>query len=153
MANEMPENMCDHSDEKKKKKKKEEEKEYDDYDDDDDEEEEEGEGEEEEQEKEVEGEEEMKTKVCYCVPSMGSSSSAEPAISLNPQQEEFTFSAVTNLQTSVQRTVMNLGLLGGSLLCVWYVCQGTLTVGDYVLFTAYVEQLMGPLGAFGNQYR
>ena len=36
---------------------------------------------------------------------------------------------------------------------VRYVSEGRLTVGDYVLFATYVEQLYGPLNMFGAYYR
>ena len=34
-----------------------------------------------------------------------------------------------------------------------YVYTGKFTVGDYVMFGAYVEQLYGPLNMFGAYYR
>lgn len=58
-----------------------------------------------------------------------------------------------NLLNFLQKTMMSLGLLGGSLLVAWYVSEGELTIGDYVLFGSYVEQLYGPLNQFGAMYR
>ena len=44
-------------------------------------------------------------------------------------------------------------LFASLLLVVRYVSEGKLTVGDYVLFATYVEQLYGPLNMFGAYYR
>lgn len=48
---------------------------------------------------------------------------------------------------------MGIGLLSGSLICARNVYSGQLTVGDYILFISYVEQLYGPLNALGMYYR
>lgn len=52
-----------------------------------------------------------------------------------------------------QKTTMGIGLLSGSLICARNVYSGKLTVGDYILFISYVEQLYGPLNALGMYYR
>jgi hypothetical protein len=52
-----------------------------------------------------------------------------------------------------QNFVITLGLLTGGLLCVARVVQGTLNVGDFVLFITYLQQLYQPLGWFGTIYR
>lgn len=52
-----------------------------------------------------------------------------------------------------QKTTMGIGLLSGSLICASNVYSGQLTVGDYILFISYVEQLYGPLNALGMYYR
>ena len=48
---------------------------------------------------------------------------------------------------------MMLGLMAGTLLYSWYVSTGKFTVGDYVLYATYVEQLYGPLNTFGTYYK
>lgn len=54
----------------------------------------------------------------------------------------------------IQNVVINGGLLAGSLLCAWLVSKdGSLTVGDYVLFSTYIIQLYAPLNWFGTYYR
>jgi hypothetical protein len=44
-----------------------------------------------------------------------------------------------------QNLVITLGLLAGSLLAAREVVDGTLTVGDFVMFLTYITQLYGPL--------
>jgi ABC-type transport system involved in Fe-S cluster assembly fused permease/ATPase subunit len=46
-----------------------------------------------------------------------------------------------------------LGLLVGSIYCGYLVAEGEKTVGDYVLFGAYILQLMVPLNWLGTLYR
>lgn len=58
-----------------------------------------------------------------------------------------------NFLNIFQTTVISLGLLSGSILCAWYVSNGDLTVGDYVLFATYINQLYTPLNWFGSYYR
>ena len=54
----------------------------------------------------------------------------------------------------MQNVVISAGLLGGSLLCAYYVYDHHgLTVGDYVLFATYIVQLYAPLNWFGTYYR
>lgn len=70
------------------------------------------------------------------------------------QAEEWKSMVTLNILNTVQNVVVCLGLLAGSLLCVHMVVtnQG-LTVGDYVLFTSYINQLYVPLNWFGTFYR
>ena len=48
-----------------------------------------------------------------------------------------------DLRNAARRTMMSLGLAVGSMLCASYVSEGTFTVGDYVLFVSYIEQVGG----------
>ena len=52
-----------------------------------------------------------------------------------------------------QNIVITLGLLVGSSLCVRRVLDGYLTVGDFVLYLAYITQLYVPLNWLGTYYR
>lgn len=62
--------------------------------------------------------------------------------------------ASLNLLNVVQNVVINGGLLAGSLYCAYLVSEdGSLTVGDYVLFSSYILQLYAPLNWFGTYYR
>lgn len=54
----------------------------------------------------------------------------------------------------MQNVIISVGLLVGSMLCAWMVYHNQgLTVGDYVLFAAYITQLYVPLNWFGTYYR
>jgi ATP-binding cassette subfamily B (MDR/TAP) protein 6 len=70
------------------------------------------------------------------------------------QAEEWKSMVTMNILNTMQNVIVCLGLLAGSLLCVHMVVtnQG-LTVGDYVLFTSYINQLYVPLNWFGTFYR
>ena len=59
------------------------------------------------------------------------------------------------LLNSLQNIVINAGFLIGSLLCAYYVAYNKheFTVGDYVLFASYINQLYTPLNWFGTYYR
>lgn len=59
-----------------------------------------------------------------------------------------------NILNTSQNIILCLGLLSGSMLCVYQVAyhQG-LTVGDYVLFFTYLMDLYMPLNWFGTYYR
>ncbi|XP_054265691.1 ATP-binding cassette sub-family B member 6-like [Macrosteles quadrilineatus] len=73
---------------------------------------------------------------------------------LEYQKEEFKSVVSLNLLNSIQNVIVCGGLLIGSLLCVDLVVnEGTLTVGDYVLFASYIIQLYVPLNWFGTYYR
>ena len=61
--------------------------------------------------------------------------------------------ATVCLLVSVQTIILMAGLLAGCLLCAYYVSTEAFTVGDYVLFTAYFQQLHEPLNLFGAYYR
>lgn len=71
------------------------------------------------------------------------------------QSEELKSTASLCLLNSIQNFVINAGFLVGSLLCVYYVSDQlhNFTVGDYVLFASYLNQLYTPLNWFGTYYR
>ena len=48
---------------------------------------------------------------------------------------------------------MGVGLMGGSLLCAHKIQIGEQTVGDFVLFVSYIDQLYGSLNLLGMHYR
>lgn len=92
------------------------------------------------------------------------------------QLEEWRSTASLNLLNTIQNFVMTAGLLAGSMLSVYYVSEGKMTIGDFVLFGTfqcwlsislpklltfyvlsiagtYIVQLYGPLNWFGTYYR
>ncbi|KAJ1522945.1 hypothetical protein ONE63_002084 [Megalurothrips usitatus] len=70
------------------------------------------------------------------------------------QKEEWKNSLTLNILNTTQNLIISAGLLAGSLLCVHMVVDlHQLTVGDYVLFAAYIIQLYVPLNWFGTYYR
>ena len=54
---------------------------------------------------------------------------------------------------TVQILALNCGLVAGSVYCALLISQHQLTVGDYVLFTTYMMQLMSPLNQLATLYR
>lgn len=50
------------------------------------------------------------------------------------QLEEWKSTASLNLLNTIQNVIMTMGLLAGSLLCVYFVSEKQLTIGDFVLF-------------------
>lgn len=59
-----------------------------------------------------------------------------------------------NILNTSQNIILCLGLLCGSLLCVYFVAHHqSLTVGDFVLFFTYLMDLYMPLNWFGTYYR
>ncbi|KAJ3414784.1 Homocysteine S-methyltransferase 1 [Chytridiales sp. JEL 0842] len=52
-----------------------------------------------------------------------------------------------------QNTIITVGLAAGSMLCARRVLEGALSVGDFVMFLAYIVQLYAPLNFFGTYYR
>ncbi|XP_034664606.1 ATP-binding cassette sub-family B member 6, mitochondrial [Drosophila subobscura] len=73
---------------------------------------------------------------------------------LKYQKEEFLSMLTLNMLNTAQNIILCLGLLAGSLLCVYLVVQHqTLTVGDFVLFSTYLMELYMPLNWFGTYYR
>ncbi|KAI8815100.1 hypothetical protein BJ742DRAFT_4158 [Cladochytrium replicatum] len=58
-----------------------------------------------------------------------------------------------NVLNTAQNITISLGLLIGTLLCARKVVDGELTLGDFVLFYTYVNQLYGPLNWLGTYYR
>lgn len=70
------------------------------------------------------------------------------------QTEEWKTLASLNLLNSVQNFFMAAGLVSGTLLCAKLIVDKEgLTVGDYVLFSAYTLQFYAPLNWFGTYYR
>ena len=72
---------------------------------------------------------------------------------LSYQDEEWRSSASLIMLNVFQSFVMNGGLLGISLYCVYFVSDKELIVGDFVLLGTYFQQLMGPLNWLGTLYR
>ncbi|XP_054747733.1 ATP-binding cassette sub-family B member 6 [Anastrepha obliqua] len=73
---------------------------------------------------------------------------------LKYQKEEFLSMFTLNLLNTSQNIILCLGLLCGSMLCVYLVVHHqTLTVGDFVLFFTYLMDLYMPLNWFGTYYR
>ncbi|RKP38604.1 P-loop containing nucleoside triphosphate hydrolase protein [Dimargaris cristalligena] len=58
-----------------------------------------------------------------------------------------------NVLRSVQNCSMQIGMLIGCLLCTRRIMSGDMTVGDFVLYLAYLNQMYAPLNWFGNSYR
>ncbi|KAJ3122914.1 ATP-binding cassette sub- B member 6, mitochondrial [Physocladia obscura] len=54
---------------------------------------------------------------------------------------------------TAQNTVITVGLATGCLIVVNGVVEGRLTVGDFIMFVAYILQLYQPLNFFGSYYR
>lgn len=70
------------------------------------------------------------------------------------QKEEFKNNLTLNILNSSQNIIITAGLLAGSILCAYLVVDvGSLTVGQYVLFSTYLVQLYMPLNWFGTFYR
>ncbi|KAI9352034.1 P-loop containing nucleoside triphosphate hydrolase protein [Obelidium mucronatum] len=61
--------------------------------------------------------------------------------------------ASLTLLNTAQNTIITLGLLAGSLVCVRRVVDGDLTTGDFIMFITYIIQLYQPLNFFGTYYR
>ncbi|XP_060754475.1 ATP-binding cassette sub-family B member 6 isoform X2 [Neoarius graeffei] len=72
---------------------------------------------------------------------------------LKYQSLEWLTSASLALLNQTQNLIIGLGLLAGSLLCAYFVTEGKLQIGDYVLFGTYIIQLYTPLNWFGTYYR
>ncbi|XP_036328616.1 ATP-binding cassette sub-family B member 6, mitochondrial [Rhagoletis pomonella] len=73
---------------------------------------------------------------------------------LKYQKEEFLSMLTLNMLNTSQNIILCLGLLSGSMLCVYLVVHHqTLTVGDFVLFFTYLMDLYMPLNWFGTYYR
>lgn len=70
------------------------------------------------------------------------------------QKEEFLSLLTLNILNTSQNIILCIGLLCGSMLCVYLVAHHqTLTVGDFVLFFTYLMDLYMPLNWFGTYYR
>lgn len=61
---------------------------------------------------------------------------------------EWLVNLASELRWCARRTMMSLGLAVGSAICAYYVNQGTFTVGDFVLFVSYLEQVYAALKCF-----
>ncbi|OWF39062.1 ATP-binding cassette sub-family B member 6, mitochondrial-like [Mizuhopecten yessoensis] len=76
---------------------------------------------------------------------------------VNYQKAEWKSTASLNMLNTGQNVVITAGVLTGSLLCAWAVVHSLkdlkLTVGDYVLFGTYINQLYAPLNWLGTYYR
>ncbi|CAI5638043.1 unnamed protein product [Oreochromis niloticus] len=72
---------------------------------------------------------------------------------LKYQESEYKTQASLALLNQTQNAIIGAGLLAGSLLCAYFVTEGTFLVGDYVLFGTYIIQLYTPLNWFGTYYR
>lgn len=69
------------------------------------------------------------------------------------QKAELKTQASLNLLNVSQALVITLGLLGGCLVAAYRVTLGQMTVGDFVLFITYLNQLIRPLNWIGTYYR
>ncbi|KAJ1927178.1 ATP-binding cassette-type vacuolar membrane transporter Hmt1 [Tieghemiomyces parasiticus] len=58
-----------------------------------------------------------------------------------------------NVLRCVQNCSMQLGMLLGCLLCTRRIMDGDMTVGDFVLYLSYLNQMYQPLNWLGNSYR
>eukprot|EP01135_Chromosphaera_perkinsii_P005030 Nk52_evm7s311 gene=Nk52_evmTU7s311 len=67
-------------------------------------------------------------------------------------QEWLTIMSLHVLNTA-QSTVLSFGVAITSFLCAYKVAYGSFTVGDFVLFLQYMNQLSQPLNWFGSYYR
>ncbi|MFH4976644.1 hypothetical protein AB6A40_003353 [Gnathostoma spinigerum] len=71
------------------------------------------------------------------------------------QKAEWASSASLSLLNMSQNATIGVGLIVGSLLIAYLIEMdpGSMTAGDYVLFTTYMLQLYMPLNFFGTVYR
>ncbi|CAG8465457.1 14674_t:CDS:10 [Acaulospora colombiana] len=69
------------------------------------------------------------------------------------QVSEYKVNSSLNLLNLSQNLVITVGLLSGCLMCAYEVTEGVFTVGDFVLFVTYINQLYSPLNFFGTYYR
>ncbi|CAG8502977.1 5048_t:CDS:10 [Paraglomus occultum] len=69
------------------------------------------------------------------------------------QEADKKSNGTTYILTLVQNVIIQAGLLVGGLLCAYQVTQGEKTVGDFVLYLAYILQLYQPLNNFGSYYK
>ncbi len=70
-----------------------------------------------------------------------------------PQAAEYWQMAFLAMLSITQASVVWLGLAAGMVVCVRGVVDGSLTVGDAVLFVTMMNQLYIPLTFFGSYYR
>ncbi|KAI9140536.1 hypothetical protein BKA69DRAFT_1125616 [Paraphysoderma sedebokerense] len=69
------------------------------------------------------------------------------------QKADWKSSLTSSMLNLTQNIIIQLGLLAGCLLCAKRVVDGIMTVGDFVLYLTYINQLYGPLNWFGSYYR
>ncbi|PSC71777.1 ATP-binding cassette sub-family B member mitochondrial [Micractinium conductrix] len=69
------------------------------------------------------------------------------------QVEDYKLSASMNALNVAQSVVIYAGMASGLLVCTQGIADGSLTVGDAVLFVTLMQQLYGPLNFFGTYYR
>lgn len=69
------------------------------------------------------------------------------------QKMDYKLIASMNALNVLQSLVIFTGLASGMLICTYGVSQGTLSVGDTVLFVTLMQQLFAPLNFFGSYYR
>ncbi|DBB08612.1 TPA: hypothetical protein ACH3X3_008741 [Trebouxia sp. C0006] len=69
------------------------------------------------------------------------------------QKVEYTLIASLNGLNVLQSVIIWSGMIGGLIVCTQGVANGSLTVGDAVLFVTLMQQLYAPLNYFGTYYR
>ncbi|KAG7668001.1 putative Heavy metal tolerance factor 1 [Nannochloris sp. 'desiccata'] len=69
------------------------------------------------------------------------------------QKVDFKLSASMNALNVAQSAVIFTGMAAGMVVCTLGVADGSLTVGDAVLFVTLMQQLYAPLNFFGTYYR
>ncbi|CAG8436593.1 9370_t:CDS:10 [Diversispora eburnea] len=69
------------------------------------------------------------------------------------QVYDYKVSASLNVLNLSQNMVITCGLLAGCLLFAYQITQNIYSVGDFVLFIFYMNQLYSPLNFFGTYYR
>jgi ATP-binding cassette subfamily B (MDR/TAP) protein 6 len=69
------------------------------------------------------------------------------------QKVDFKLSASMNALNVAQSAVIFTGMAAGMVVCTAGVADGSLTVGDAVLFVTLMQQLYAPLNFFGTYYR
>lgn len=69
------------------------------------------------------------------------------------QAVDFKLTASMNALNVAQSAVIFIGLAAGMTVCTAGVADGSLTVGDAVLFVTLMQQLYAPLNFFGTYYR
>ncbi|KAJ3410394.1 Homocysteine S-methyltransferase 1 [Chytridiales sp. JEL 0842] len=70
------------------------------------------------------------------------------------QAADFVSSVSQSVLNTAQNLIIQAGLLIGCLLCARrIIVEGTMNLGDFVLYLTYITQLYVPLNYFGNYYR
>ncbi|KDD73117.1 hypothetical protein H632_c2515p0, partial [Helicosporidium sp. ATCC 50920] len=68
-------------------------------------------------------------------------------------REDYRLQASMTYVNVAQSLVISLGLIAGLVVCTQGIADGSLTVGDVVLFVTLIQQLYAPLNFFGTYYR